>query len=146
MIAIGTGEMATVGRVGATIAVGLGRLPVPMPGAVVAAVARVGNEADLLDFLIDRVLEKLIEFLALGFDLGDVGEFDFDGSREAVAAVFGQTEFLAVVGAEFDGHDVVFMFWVVGVNTKKPIHPEGRMGFPCEMVECSYAAFAVTGT
>lgn len=81
-------------------------MTVPNAGTVVAAVPGIGNEADLLDFLINRVLEKLIEFLAFGFDLGDVGEFDFDGSREAVAAVFGQTELLAVVGAEFDGHDV----------------------------------------
>jgi hypothetical protein len=62
------------------------------------------DEARVLDFLIDGVLQKLVELLHFGFDLGDVTEFDFNGSAEAVAAVLRQAEFFAVVVAEFDGH------------------------------------------
>jgi hypothetical protein len=81
------------------------------------AVSGLGNKADVLDFLIDRVLQKFVKLLNFLFDLGDVREFDFDGCTEAVAAVLRQSELLAVVGAEFDCHDVWF-WWYVG--TKKP--------------------------
>ena len=70
------------------------------------AVSGLRNKPGVLDFLIDRALQKIIELLAFGFDLADVREFDFDGYREAVAAVLRQTELLAVVGAEFDCHGV----------------------------------------
>ncbi len=64
------------------------------------------NEAGMLNFLIDAVLQKGVKLLHFDLDLGDVGQFDFDGSAETVAAVLGQPEFFAVIGAEFDGHDV----------------------------------------
>ena len=70
------------------------------------AVSGLRNKPGVLDFLIDRALQKIIELLAFGFDLADVREFDFDGYRGAVAAVLRQTELLAVVGAEFDCHGV----------------------------------------
>jgi hypothetical protein len=66
-------------------------MPISAAGAV-ATVTGFGNEADLLDFLIEGVLEKPVELLTFGFNLGDVCEFDLDGSREVVAAVFGQSE------------------------------------------------------
>ena len=66
----------------------------------------------VLDFLIDGVLQQLVELLHFGIDLGDVAEFDFDGCRKAVAAVLGQTELFAVIGAEFDGHNGGCMWWV----------------------------------
>ncbi len=68
----------------------------------------------VLDFLIDGLLQELVELLHFGFDLGDVTEFDFNGRAEAVAAVLGQSEFFAVVGAEFDGHGGVspYVGWV----------------------------------
>ncbi len=53
-------------------------ITVPVAGAV-AAVAGAGDKADLLDFLIDRVLEKPVKLLTFGFDLCDVREFDLDG-------------------------------------------------------------------
>ena len=86
-------------RVAASVAVGL-RLR-----ATVAVAVGVGNEPGVLDFLIDGVLQQLLKLLHFGFDLGDVTEFDFNGGAEAVAAVLGQPEFFAVVGAEFDSHD-----------------------------------------
>ena len=61
-----------------------------------------------MDFLIDGVLQKFVKLLNFLFDLADFREFDFDGRTEAVTAVLWQTELLAVIGAEFDGHDVYF--------------------------------------
>lgn len=72
----------------------------------------------MLNFLIDAVLQKFVKLLNFGFDLGDVAEFDFDGCRETVTAVVGQSELLAVVGAEFDSHDVVG--WCGCSGMKKP--------------------------
>ena len=68
------------------------------------AIAGARDEAGVLNFLVNGLLEKLIKPLAFRFDLGQIGEFDFDGDAEAVAAEFGQSELLAVVGAEFDSH------------------------------------------
>jgi hypothetical protein len=61
-----------------------------------------------LNFLIDGVLQKFVKLLNFLFDLADIREFDFDGRTEAMAAVLWQTELLAVIGAEFDSHDVCF--------------------------------------
>ena len=72
----------------------------------VGAVFLIGDETDILDFLIDGALQKLIEIAAFIFDLGEIREFDFDGGTEAVTAVGGQSEFLAVIGGQCDGHDV----------------------------------------
>ena len=72
----------------------------------------------MLNFLIDGVLQKFVKLLNFLFDLADVREFDFDGRTEAMTAVLRQTELLAIIGAEFDGHDVWFWWWDVG--TKKP--------------------------
>ena len=77
-VADSRGLMVAVGAVdpvGAAVAVG--SVTVPIAGTVVAK-ARTGNKAGLLDFLIDGVLEKPVELLAFGLDLGEVGEFDFD--------------------------------------------------------------------
>jgi len=86
------GATTTVELVGASIGLGF------------AIAAGIWDVARVLDFLIDALLQKGVKLLHLGFDLGDVAEFDFDGCRKAVAAVLGQTELLAVIGAEFDGH------------------------------------------
>jgi hypothetical protein len=106
-----------VNRVGSS----LGLLRCCMPVAV--AMGR-RDEAGVLDFLIDGVLQKFVKFLHFGFDLSDVAEFDFNGGAEAVAAVLGQAEFFAVIGAEFDGHDGVCL--LIGVDVlgwvKKPPH------------------------
>ena len=75
------------------------------------------NKARVLNFLVNGVLQKLVESLQFSFDLGDVGEFDFDGGAEAVAAVLRQAELFAVVGAEFDGHGA---WWWRVMDTKKP--------------------------
>ena len=63
------------------------------------------------------MLQKFVKLLNFLFDLADVREFDFDGRTEAMAAVLGQTELLAVIGAEFDSHDVWFL--VVGCGHEK---------------------------
>ena len=73
---------------------------------VVGAVIGLRNKAGVLDFLIDALLQELVKLLNFRFDLGDVGEFDFDRCREAVTAVLRESELFAVVGAEFDGHGV----------------------------------------
>ena len=78
-----------------------------VPDIVSIAVSGLGNISDMLDFLIDRVLQKFVKLPHFLFDLGDVREFDFDGCTEAMAAELRQSELLAVVGAEFNGHDVV---------------------------------------
>ena len=88
------GATTTVELVGAAIVLGL------------SIAVGVGDVARLLDFLIDALLQKGVKLLHFSFDLGDVGEFDFNRRAEAVAAVLWQTELFAVVGAEFDGHDV----------------------------------------
>jgi hypothetical protein len=36
------------------------------------------DETDVLNLLIDALLQELVKPLQFGFDLGDVGEFDFD--------------------------------------------------------------------
>ncbi len=64
------------------------------------------NKTGVLDFLIDALLQKSVELLNFGFDLCDVREFDFDGCRKTVTAELRESELLAVVGAEFDGHGV----------------------------------------
>lgn len=51
------------------------------------------DETVVLDFLIDGVLQHLVELQHFGFRLDDVIEFDFTGDTEAVAAVSGQAEF-----------------------------------------------------
>ena len=68
-----------------------------------------------MNFLVNGLLEKLVKPLAFRFDLGQIGEFDFDGDAEAVAAEFRQSELLAIVGAEFDSHGGV----VVAVDGHK---------------------------
>ncbi len=88
--------IVAVNRVGASI--GLWR---NMPVAVGIG----GRDVTwVLDFLIDGLLQELVKLLHFGFDLGDVTELDFNGGAEAVTAVLGQSEFFAVIGAEFDGH------------------------------------------
>ena len=90
----------------------VGLIPIVTVGlmsVVPIAVSGLGNKSDVLDFLIDRMLQKVVKLLNFLFDLGDVREFDFDGCAEAVAAVLRQSELLAVVGAEFDCHDVIGM-------------------------------------
>ena len=83
----------------------------------VAVIGRFRNKPWVLDFLVDGELQELIELLHFLFDLAYVRQFDLDGGAEAVAAVVGQAELFAVVGAEFDGH-VRLGWWDVG--TKKP--------------------------
>lgn len=93
-------------------------VPIELVGSAVVGVLTVGalgDEADVLNFLIDGVLQKIVKLLNFLFDLADVREFDFHGRTEAVTAVLWQTELLAVVGAEFDGHDVL----LVGCGHKK---------------------------
>ena len=96
-----------------------------------------------MNFLIDGVLQKFVKLLNFLFDLVDVREFDFDGRTEAVAAVLWQTELFAIIGAEFDGHDVWFWWW--DVDTKKP-DLDGP-GFMCGLgVVVIYAACDSTET
>ena len=78
------------------------------------------NVTGVLDFLVNGVLQELVELLDLCLGLGDVGEFDFDGGAETVAAELGQAEFLAVVGAEFDCHGVVCWWWDVDTKKARP--------------------------
>jgi hypothetical protein len=88
------------------------------------------------------VLQELVELLNLCLRLIDVREFDFDGRTEAVAAVLWQAEFLAIIGAEFDGHDVWFWWWDVGMKK-----PDLESLASCVVwVVVSYAACASTGT
>ena len=106
------------------------------------AIAGARNETGVLNFLINGLLEKLVKPLAFRFDLGQIGEFDFDGDAEAVAAEFRQSELLAIVGAEFDSHGG---WWWRLMGTKKP----DRDGLAC-VCRCwgfggAYAARAGTG-
>lgn len=86
--------------------ISLGRRMAGVVTSTGSAVLVVRDESDGLDFLIDGVLQKLVELAAFAFDLGEIREFDFDGSTEAVAAEFGQPEFLAVIGGQGDGHNI----------------------------------------
>lgn len=118
----GLGALAVVPiGIGTTVATDL--VGAAVLGLVVVAVGAIRSNAfrdvtGVLDLLVNRVLQELVELLNLCLGLGDVGEFDFDGGAEAVAAVLGQAELLAVVGAEFDCHGVEFWWW--DVDTKKP--------------------------
>ena len=107
------------------------------------AIAIIGrrHEPDVLNFLIDGVLQKFVKLLNLLFDLADVREFDFDGCAETVTAELRQTELLAIIGTEFDGHDVRW-WWDEG--TKKPdlVSLADRV----VGVVLIYAACASTGT
>ena len=89
----------TVNPIGAAVAIAV-------PVAIAVSVG-FRNKAGVLDFLIDGVLQKFVELLNFRFDLGDVGEFDFNRCAKTVTAELRQPEFFAVVGAEFDSHDVV---------------------------------------
>ncbi len=91
-----------------TLTIGLVGPAVVVAGGVTVsvAIASLRDEPDVLDLLIHGLLQELVELLNLCLCLVDVREFDLDGSRKAVAAVLRQAEFLAVVGAELDGHDV----------------------------------------
>ena len=71
---------------------------------ILGTIAGARDEASVLNFLVHGLLEKLVKPLTFRLDLGQIGEFDFDGDAEAVAAEFRQSELLAVVGAEFDSH------------------------------------------
>ena len=82
-------------------------------------VVGLGNEARVLNFLVHGVLQEFVKPLQFSLDLGDVREFDFHGGAEAVAAVLGQTELFAVIGAEFDSHGVD----VVAVDGHKKARP-----------------------
>ena len=100
------------------MAIGTVWLALDLVGAAVAnslTIVGLGDEANVLDFLIDGVLQKFVKPLNFCFDLADVREFDFDGRTEAVAAKVGQSELFAIVGAEFDSHDV----WVVVCGHEK---------------------------
>ncbi len=101
MLSVAVLTTITVDLVGASVVLSMVTVPVGLRMAI-----GLRDEPGLLDFLIDAVLQKCVKLLHFDFDLGDVTEFDFNGSAEAVAAVLGQAEFFAVVGAEFDGHGV----------------------------------------
>jgi hypothetical protein len=97
-VAIGVVSAVSCDGVGATV---LGRVVVAV-GAIRSIALR--DVAGVLNFLVNGVLQELVELLNLRLGLIDVREFDFDRRAEAVAAELGQTELLAVVGAEFDSH------------------------------------------
>lgn len=111
VVAIGVVSAVSGDGVGATV---LGRVVVAV-GAIRSIALR--DETGVLDFLVNGVLQELVELLNLCLGLVDVREFDFHGRAEAVAAELGQTELLAVVGAEFDSHGA--LVWVVGCGHEK---------------------------
>lgn len=69
--------------------------------------------------------------------MGDVGEFGFDGGGKAVAAVLGQTELFAVVGAEFDGHECGWVLGCVGCGHEKAHEPFQAHGLAVVMEDGS---------
>lgn len=64
----------------------------------------IGDKADVLDFMIYRLLKQLVESPAFGLYLGEVGELDLHGGTEAMTAVGWKAQFLAVVGGQGDRH------------------------------------------
>lgn len=117
VITVSAGQLMTVpvGVVGSSVAVGV----TVAVGVRFDAIGFVWHETDLLNLFIDRLLEKGIDPLALGFDLSEIRQLDFDGGTETVAAVARKAELFAVVGAEFDCHDVR---WVGGGHKKADLN------------------------
>ena len=73
------------------------------------AVVVTGDEAGLLDLVVDRSLQELVEARDFGGDLGEVSQFGLDADRELVGGEAGQSQLLAVIGCEGDGHGMGFL-------------------------------------
>ncbi len=120
----GLGALAVV-PIGVGAAVSADLICAAVLGLVVVAIGAIRSIAfrdktGVLDLLVNGVLKELVELLDLCLGLGDVRELDFDGGAEAVAAVLGQAELLAVIGAKFDCHGVEFWWWDVDTKKARP--------------------------
>ncbi len=96
--------------------------------AAIAGGIAVGRSIDrektgLLDVPVDAALEELVEPGGFDLDLLQITEFRADGDAELVGGIPGETELLAVVRFESDGHGDAFPLMVV--DMKKPRTPQG---------------------
>ena len=109
---------------GLTVAVAVARVAGGVAVRVAIAVGRfgLGQPADLLNARINAVLKQTIQASGLGRNLVDVGDLSFQREAELMAAVAGQTDFLAVVGFDDESHRGCLS----DDESTTPVHPSGQ--------------------
>jgi hypothetical protein len=88
-------------------------------GAVAVGRSLDRQEAGFLDVAVHAALQQGVEAGRLRFDLLDVADFEPERDAVLMGGIPGETELLAVVGFELNGHGDAFP-WMVGGDEKAP--------------------------
>jgi hypothetical protein len=94
-------------------------------GTTILAIPLIRDEPSVLDFLINALLERLIEAGAFGFDFVDIANLGLDADGELVARIPRQAEAFRVVGDQFKCHNFSFQLVVFGHKKARPWWPGG---------------------
>lgn len=82
-------------------------------GRLVETVFLIRDEADGLDFPVDRILKEMVDPGGLALDVSGVAQLGLHGDAELVTGVSGQAESFGVVADELDCHVGGFPFLLV---------------------------------